>query len=100
MCNQNDYGQYEAEMYAAAAQAEYEHEMDYQRYLSELLENKQERLFAIHIALDILKSAQFATSRLNPVEYLEQIRNDEIKLIELKKSEPNKENNNIAGLPF
>ena len=66
----NDYydGYYEAEGYAAAAEAE--QEIAYQNYLGELLEKGETALFAANVALDWLHSKEFAESGLSAIEFI------------------------------
>ena len=55
---------------AGQAQAEYEQQMDYYKYLDSLIESKQYQLHAIHTVTDMLLSKQFASSGLSVIEYL------------------------------
>lgn len=61
-------GYYEAQGYAAAAEAEQEQE--YQNYLDKLLEKGETALFAAYVALDWLHSKEFADSGLSAVEFI------------------------------
>jgi len=55
--------------YAEQAEAEYWAEMEYNAYLNKLIEDKQYRLHAVHLALDILNSKDFKNSGLSATDY-------------------------------
>lgn len=63
-------GYYEAQGYAAAAEAEAQQEQEYQDYLGKLLDKGENALFAAYVALDWLKSKEFADSGLSAVEFI------------------------------
>ena len=63
-------GYYEAEGYAAAAEAEAQQELEYQDYLGKLLEKGETALFAANVALDWLHSKEFAESGLSAIEFI------------------------------
>jgi len=67
-------GYYEAQGYAAQAEAEAQQEEEYQNYLKKLLEHNENALFAAHIAEDWLMSKEFAESNLKPLEYIRKLR--------------------------
>lgn len=67
-------GYYEAQGYAAAAEAEAQQEAEYQDYLGKLLEKGETALFAAHVAEDWLMSKEFAESNLTPLEYISKLR--------------------------
>jgi hypothetical protein len=60
---------YEAQ--GAAAEAEAQHEQEYQDYLGSLLEKGESALFASYVALDWLHSKEFSDSGLSAVEFIE-----------------------------
>ena len=62
-------GYYEAQGYAAAAEAEAQQEQEYQDYLGKLLEKGETALFAAYVALDWLHSKEFSESGLSAVEF-------------------------------
>ncbi len=63
-------GYYEAEGYAASAEAEAQQEQEYQDYLGKLLESGETALFAAYVALDWLHSKEFSESGLSAVEFI------------------------------
>lgn len=63
-------GYYEAQGYAAAAEAEAQQEQEYQDYLGKLLEKGETALFTAYVALDWLHSKEFADSGLSAVEFI------------------------------
>jgi hypothetical protein len=67
-------GYYEAQGYAAAAEAEAQEQLEYQDYLGKLLEKGETALFAAYVALDWLRSKEFAESGLSPIQYIEKKR--------------------------
>ena len=55
--------------YAAQAEAEYQAEMAYYDYLDKLIEDKQYKLHAIEIALDMLNSKEFIHSGFSAKDF-------------------------------
>ena len=55
---------------ANAAEAEAQHEQDYQDHLDKLLENGEAALFAAYVALDWLHSKEFSDSGLSALDFI------------------------------
>lgn len=68
----DDYdGYYEAQSYAAVAEAEAQQEQEYQDYLGKLLDKGENALFAAYVAIDWLTSKEFVDSGLSAIEFLQ-----------------------------
>ncbi len=68
--NDNYDGCYEAECDAARAEAEAQQQQEYNDYLGMLLQKGETALFAAEVALDWLRSKEFADSGLSAVQFI------------------------------
>lgn len=84
----NEYMGFQAEQ---EAQAYYDMEQEYQRYLDELIESKQFYLYSLEICGYLLMSGSFSKSGLTAQEYISIKKEEYINQFNIK--EENKENN-------